>query len=98
MRVSHNDAIVLEGIVCRVYGLHDRGGMGGYIDADHFESQPFDAALLALAPLWNRADFHELEDFLIKWEDVFRRDNTEEIGNDSFVNELDSFVSRLCEE
>ncbi|MBQ9662782.1 MAG: hypothetical protein IJV40_06490 [Oscillospiraceae bacterium] len=51
MRVSHNDAIVLEGIVCRVYGLHDRGGMGGFIDADHFESQPFDAALLALAPL-----------------------------------------------
>lgn len=57
MRISHSDAITLEGIVRDVF-LCNRGEMGGYIDADHFESQPFDAALIALAPLWQKAGFH----------------------------------------
>ena len=51
MRISHNDAIVLESIVRKVH-LCDRAGMGGYIDADHFETNPFDAALIAIAPIW----------------------------------------------
>ena len=51
MRIDHGDAIVLEGIVRNVFSC-ERAGMGGYIDADHFESEPFDAALIALAPLW----------------------------------------------
>lgn len=29
----------------------DRGGMGGYIDTDHFEINPFDTALIALSPI-----------------------------------------------
>ena len=36
MRINHGEAIVLESIVRRVFSC-DRGGMGGYIDADHFE-------------------------------------------------------------
>lgn len=50
MRITHSDAISLESVVRRVFAC-DRAGMGGYIDADHFESAPFDAALIALAPL-----------------------------------------------
>lgn len=45
MRIDHGDAVSLEGIVRRVFACQ-RGEMGGYIDADHFESQPFDAAWL----------------------------------------------------
>ena len=56
MRIDHGDAVSLEGIVRRVFACQ-RGEMGGYIDADHFESQPFDAALIALAPLWQRPTF-----------------------------------------
>ena len=53
MRIDHSSAITLEWIVRKVHTC-DRAGMGGYIDADHFESEPFDAALIALAPLWKK--------------------------------------------
>jgi len=60
MRIDHSSAITLESIVRRVH-LCDRAGMGGYIDADHFEPSPFDAALIALAPLWkNLSNFSPL--------------------------------------
>ena len=64
MRITHSDAISLESVVRRVFAC-DRAGMGGYIDADHFESAPFDAALIALAPLWQKADVHEIEEFCL---------------------------------
>ena len=64
MRISHGDAIALEIIVRHVHDC-DRAGMGGYIDADHYESNPFDAALIALAPLWKRGYVHEVEEFCL---------------------------------
>ena len=62
--------MVLESIVTRVFSC-DCGGMGSYIDAYHFESAPFDADLIALAPLREKADCHEIEDFLINWKHCF---------------------------
>ena len=44
MEISHNDAIDLENLVRKVHNC-ERFGMGMYIDADHFETNPFDAAL-----------------------------------------------------
>lgn len=38
--MNHNQAIELERIVRSVYDC-DRGGMGGYIDADNFFLQSF---------------------------------------------------------
>ena len=94
MRIGHGDTISLERIVRRVFSCQ-RGGMGGYIDADHFESQPFDAALIALAPLWQKADFHEMEDFLFKWEYAFRKENEDSLTTQSFIEELDNLVTNL---
>lgn len=94
MRISHNDAISLERIVRDVFSC-DRGCMGGYIDADHFETEPFDAALIALSPLWEKADFHEIEDFLLKWEQVLRRENDTSIDMRSYVCELRDLVTTL---
>ncbi len=94
MKIDHGDAISLEGIVRRVFSCQ-RGEMGGYIDADHFESQPFDAALIALAPLWPKADFHEMEDFLIKWEYALRKENEKGLTAQLFIEELDDFVTNL---
>ena len=94
MRIEHNDAIILECIVRGVYSCQ-RGGMGGYIDADHFESEPFDAALIALAPLWKKGNFCELENFLFKWEHVFRKGNDNNLDPKVFIDELDSLVSNL---
>lgn len=94
MRINHGDAVSLEGIVRRVFECQ-RGDMGGYIDADHFESQPFDAALIALAPLWKKADFHEMEDFLFKWEYALRKENEDGLSVEAYIEELDNLVSNL---
>lgn len=94
MRIDHGDAVSLEGIVRRVFACQ-RGEMGGYIDADHFESQPFDAALIALAPLWQKADFQEIEDFLFKWECALRKENEDDLSVESYIEELDNLVTNL---
>ena len=94
MRIDQGDAVSLEGIVRQVFACQ-RGEMGGYIDADHFESQPFDAALIALAPLWQKADFHEIEDFLFKWEYALRKENEDGLSAESYIEELDNLVINL---
>lgn len=95
MRIGHGDAILLEGIVRSIFSC-GRGGMGGYIEADHFESAPFDAALIALAPLWQKAEPHEIEDFLSKWEWALRKESDESIKAD-YVKELDNLVATLMQ-
>ena len=94
MRIQHSDAILLENIVKSVFSC-ERASMGGYIDADHFESNPFDAALIALAPLWKKADFHEIEDFLFNWERILRYDNNENININSYIKELGNLITNL---
>lgn len=96
MRIDHSSAVTLEGIVRRVYSC-DRAGMGGYIDADHFESSPFDAALIALAPLWEKADSYEIEEFLYKWEHLLRGEPDGLVDIQSYINELDNLISNLME-
>ena len=96
MRINHSSAVELERIVRRVHSC-DRAGMGGYIDADHFESSPFDAALIALAPLWKNANFYEIEDFLFKWEALLRNEVDEHINVQDYINELDFLVDNLIE-
>ena len=96
MRITHSDAIVLESVVRNVFSF-DRAGMGGYIDADHFESAPFDAALIALAPLWQKADFHEIEDFLFKWEHILREDEDMSADIQSYIRELDDLTNLLMQ-
>ena len=96
MRITHSDAISLESVVRSVFSC-DRAGMGGYIDADHFESAPFDAALIALAPLWQKGDLHEIEDFLFKWEHILRYDEDVNVNIQSYIRELDDLVNLLSQ-
>lgn len=96
MRINHSDAITLERIVRNVFSC-DRASMGGFIDADHFESEPFDASLIALAPLWQKADFHEIEDFLIKWEYSLRKEEDSSVNIHSYIQELSDLVNTLMQ-
>lgn len=96
MRISHSDAISLEATVRRVFSC-DRAGMGGYIDANHFESQPFDAALIALAPLWQKGGVHEIEDFLYKWELVLRDEAPGNFDASEYIDQLDGLITTLME-
>ncbi len=96
MRIDHGAAIALESIVRSIFSC-ERAGMGGYIDADHFESEPFDAALIALAPLWKKTDFHEIEDFLFKWEHILRDNDSKNIDINLYIEELDNLTTKLMQ-
>ena len=94
MRIKHEDASVLEAIVRRVFNC-ERGGMGGLIDADHFEREPFDAAIIAIAPLWQRANPKEIEEFWFKWESVLRDENTKDVDIKTYIDELRNLIDKL---
>lgn len=59
MRIKHDEALRLEYLVRAVFDC-DRAGMGGYIDANHFASNLFDATLIAIALLWNTNNNEEV--------------------------------------
>lgn len=44
-----------------------------------------------------KADFHEIEDFLIKWETPLRTENDEAINIDLYIDELDALISALMQ-
>ena len=90
MIISHNDAIVLESIVRKVH-LCDRAGMGGYIDADNFETNPFDAALIALSPIWKTLPKETVDDFLYRWDCSLRKEDDADISQ--FIQELKELVN-----
>ena len=94
MRVKHGDAVVLEAIVRGVFNC-ERGGMGGLIDADHFEREPFDAAIIAIAPLWQKSNSKEIGEFLFKWELVLRDKNTKDEIIKTYIDELRNLIDKL---
>ena len=94
MRIDHNSALKLERIARKVFSS-DRGGMGGFVDAGHFEREPFDAALIAIAPLWENGDSQEIGDFLCKWEYALREESDEPICIEDYIEELKELVTRL---
>ena len=65
MEISHNDAIDLENLVRKVHNC-ERFGMGMYIDADHFETNPCDSAGISLSPIWKTFPKETVEDFLYR--------------------------------
>lgn len=52
---------------------------------------------IVLAPLWEKADSHEIEDFLFKWEQILRNEDDRSIDIQLYVHELDSLVSFLMQ-
>ena len=92
MIISHNDAIVLESIVRKVH-LCDRAGMGGYIDADNFLTNPFDAALIALSPIWKTLPKETVEDFLYRWDCSLRKEDGDDANISQFIQELKELVN-----
>ena len=94
MRIKHGDAVVLEAIVRGVFNC-ERGGMGGLIDADHFEREPFDAAIIAIAPLWQKSNSKEIGEFLFKQELVLRDKNTKDEIIKTYIDELRNLIDKL---
>ena len=67
--------------------------MGGLIDADTFEHEPFDAALIALTPLWLKCRSKVIEEFLEKWGMFFQREELKDVNVKEYIQELQRLVS-----
>lgn len=84
----------LESIVRNVYSCGE-GGMGGIISTTHLREQPFDAALLAIAPLWRKGNYQELEQFFSEWEPQMRSPSLNDKTASDFEKALAALVSEL---
>ena len=91
MRIEHNDAICIESIVRKVHDC-ERFGMAGIIDADYFENNPFDATIVALAPIWKNIPKNILETFVNKWW-IFKNEISE-LNIEEYKKELSDIVNK----
>lgn len=94
MTLEHENATALEAIICRAFSC-DRAKIAKYIAIDHFVAYPFDAALIVLTHLWEKADPFELENFVYRWERKLLKAPPDNGEIDAYIHELDEFVTRL---
>lgn len=92
MKISHEQAFVLEHIVRKAYQC-DRGGVVGLAEADFLEYSPLSAAVAVLAPLslnHSDEDLTDVSDFWGKYR--------YELSHDEFNSELiDQYIEDLRE-
>ena len=96
--INHNDAIELEFLVRKLYRC-DRGGISGLCDADYFQHNPFQAAILIVAYLYAKGLENEpyvYKEFLDHYETIFDslQTNDESIKIKDYIKELKQIVSR----
>ena len=99
LRINHNEACDLEALVRRVYDC-ERYGIMGLADADYFEIHPLQAAILILAPkfqrsIWSRKNLPGVIEFLNKYEAYFESDseyNSSMVEN--YIDDLTKLVKR----
>lgn len=91
MIINHDEAVKIEMLVRNMQNC-ERGGMAGLIDADNFESNPFDAAIILLAPIWKQIPNEILSGFINKWSIL--RDQNEVIDIDKYKKELFDIVDK----
>lgn len=97
-RISHNEAIQLEHQVRRIYKC-DRAGVSGMADADYFEGNPIQAAVLIIAYIHAHGMEKkptQYDEFLHKYEVIFEYPEdynmNEEVKN--YIEELRSIVEQ----
>lgn len=99
LKIKHKEACKLEALVKRVYDC-ERYGIMGLADADYFEVNPLQAAILILAPKfqrsrWSRRDIPGVMEFLTKYEDYFESDSKyDSFIVKNYINDLTKLVKR----
>lgn len=95
MKVTHNDSVTLEHIVSNLYDCN-QGGMGGIIDASHFERNPFHAALICISKLYSGMFDDKIDQFACTWETVFNYpDENQGYTIEQYITELRELISIL---
>lgn len=96
MKITHNNAVILEGIVCNLYNGARQGSMGGIIEAGHFERNPFHAALICISKLYSGMFDDKIDQFVCTWETVFNYpDENQEYTIEQYIKELRELISIL---
>lgn len=96
MKITHNDAIILERIVCSLYEESRQGSMGGIIEASRFERKPFHAALICISKLYSGMFDDKIDRFVCTWETVFNYpDENQEYTIEQYIKELRELISIL---
>lgn len=91
--ITHDRAIQLEHQVGRLYKC-DRAGVSGLVDADYFEQNPFQAAILVIAYIYaHRLETSKLQydEFLEKYEGLFEKTPTDD-QVDEYIKEIKAIV------
>lgn len=95
MKVTHNDGVTLEHIVSNLYDCN-QGGIGGIIDASHFERNPFHAALICISKLYSGMFDDKIDQFACTWETVFNYpDENQGYTIEQYITELRELISIL---
>lgn len=95
MEINHVDAIELEELVCQVFHCN-RFGVGGFVDADILEDNPFEATTLCIGKLYNGLHDEEISSFARKWRSIFEYpEESKEYTMSQYINELDQLIHKL---
>lgn len=95
MKITHNDAIIIEHIVSNLYNCN-QGGMGGIIEANHFEHNPFHAALICISKLYTGKGDDIIDQFVCTWETVFKYpEENPDYTVEQYINELRKLIALL---
>lgn len=96
MKIVHNDGLILEGIVRKVFDNCDYGRMGGLITAGHFEYNPLDAALMCISRLYSYDDDNKIDEFYCKWSSIFKYpEENPEYTIQQYTDELKQLIEIL---
>jgi len=96
-KISHNDAVSLEKIIGDLYKC-DRGGVSGLCDADNFEHQPIDAAIMAVSYIYSHnleTNNARYEEFINKYRWIFENPEQGNAKNEAinYIKELRKIIS-----
>lgn len=97
-RIDHNDAIELEYQVRRLFKC-DRSGVSGLADADNFNSNPLDAAIMVVSYIHakNLQDTEtQYDKFLCKYETIFKYPDENNAAGEvkNYINDLKDIIER----
>lgn len=97
-KISHNDAIELEHLVCRLFNC-DRVGVSGLADADNFESRPMDAAVMVVSFIHAKglqSSETQYDSFLCKYDAIFNYPDENDAKNEvrNYIDELTNIIEK----
>lgn len=94
--INHSDAIELEHQVRRLFKC-DRCGVSGLADADNFESNPLDAAIMVVSYIHAKGlqtSETQYDEFLCKYETIFKYPDENDASNEvqNYINDLANII------